>query len=60
MDKLWKELQRRHVVRVGGFYVLVAWAFSEGIEMSDWIHRDPLFRSLHDYPPFQDLLQPKG
>jgi tetratricopeptide (TPR) repeat protein len=35
-------------------------AFSEGTEMSDWIHRDPLFRSLHDYPPFQELLQPKG
>jgi len=29
MDKLWKELQRRHVVRVGGVYALVAWLLAQ-------------------------------
>ncbi len=34
-------------------------AFSEGIRMRDWIHRDPVFRSMLDHPPFQALLQPE-
>ena len=29
MDKLWKELQRRHVVRVGGVYALMAWLIAQ-------------------------------
>ncbi len=29
MDKLWQELQRRHVVRVGGVYALVAWLLAQ-------------------------------
>lgn len=29
MDKLWRELQRRHVVRVGGVYALVAWLLAQ-------------------------------
>jgi len=29
MDKLWKELQRRHVVRVGGVYALAAWLLAQ-------------------------------
>ena len=33
-------------------------AFSEGVSMGDWIHKEPVFRSLLDHPPFQDLLQP--
>jgi predicted Zn-dependent protease len=35
-------------------------AFSEGTSMDDWIHREPAFRSLLGYPPFQALLQPIG
>ncbi len=35
-------------------------AFSEGVRMGDWIHREPAFRSLIDHPPFQALLQPIG
>lgn len=35
-------------------------AFSEGTSMDDWIHREPAFRSLVDYPPFRKLLQPIG
>lgn len=35
-------------------------SISEGTGMGDWIHRDPAFRSLHDHPPFQALLQPIG
>jgi len=26
----------------------------------DYLHRDPSFEALHDYPPFQELLRPKG
>jgi tetratricopeptide (TPR) repeat protein len=33
-------------------------AFSEGTRMGDWIHREPVFRSLIDHPPFRALLQP--
>jgi tetratricopeptide (TPR) repeat protein len=29
MDKLWKELQRRHVVRVGGVYALASWLLAQ-------------------------------
>jgi len=29
MHELWKELQRRHVVRVGGVYALVAWLLAQ-------------------------------
>ena len=29
MDELWKELQRRHVVRVGGVYALAAWLLAQ-------------------------------
>ncbi len=25
-----------------------------------WLHRDIDFESLRDYPPFQELLRPKG
>ena len=35
-------------------------AFSEGIRMGDWIHRESTFRPLLDHPPFQALLQPIG
>ncbi|UCF20945.1 MAG: hypothetical protein JSU87_05985 [Gemmatimonadota bacterium] len=35
-------------------------AFSNGLYYGTWLHADPDFQSLHDYPPFQDLLRPKG
>ena len=35
-------------------------AFSEGMGMRNWIHRESAFRSLLGHPPFQDLLQPIG
>ena len=35
-------------------------AFSEGMRMGDWIHRESTFRPLLDHPPFQALLQPIG
>jgi tetratricopeptide (TPR) repeat protein len=35
-------------------------AFSEGTSMGEWIHKDPVFRSMLDHPPFQALLQPTG
>jgi hypothetical protein len=27
---------------------------------SVWVHRDIDFESLRDYPPFQELMRPKG
>jgi tetratricopeptide (TPR) repeat protein len=35
-------------------------AFSEGTSMGEWIHKEPVFRSMRDHPPFQALLQPIG
>ena len=35
-------------------------AFSEGVPYGLWLHSEPAFASLRDYPPFQELLQPKG
>jgi tetratricopeptide (TPR) repeat protein len=35
-------------------------AFSEGLGYGIWIHRDIDFESLRDYPPFQELMRPKG
>jgi tetratricopeptide (TPR) repeat protein len=40
--------------------ILLRRAVSEGISLDDWIHRQPTFRPLLDYPPFQALLQPTG
>jgi tetratricopeptide (TPR) repeat protein len=31
-----------------------------GVGYEEWPHRDMDFESLRDYPPFQELLQPKG
>jgi tetratricopeptide (TPR) repeat protein len=39
---------------------LLKGAFSNGLYFGTWLHVDPDFESLHDYPPFQELLQPKG
>jgi tetratricopeptide (TPR) repeat protein len=35
-------------------------AFNEGLPYSIWLHRYPEFESLRDYPPFQELMRPKG
>ena len=35
-------------------------AFAGGIIYNTWFHRDPAFESLRDYPPFQQLMRPKG
>jgi tetratricopeptide (TPR) repeat protein len=35
-------------------------AFAEGRPYGLWLHRDMDFESLNDYPPFQELMRPKG
>ncbi len=35
-------------------------AFTRGTNYGIWLHRDPELASLRDYPPFQELLRPKG
>jgi hypothetical protein len=35
-------------------------AFSQGLEYSVNIHRDIALEPLWDYPPFKELLRPKG
>ncbi len=34
-------------------------AINEGTYFGIWLHRDPDFESLRDYPPFQELMRPK-
>jgi tetratricopeptide (TPR) repeat protein len=35
-------------------------AFAQGYRFSISVHRDPDFEPLRDYPPYQELLRPKG
>jgi len=35
-------------------------AFNEGRTYGIWLHRDTDLESLRDYPPFQELIRPKG
>jgi len=36
-------------------------AISQGaVDRWDHLHSDPAFAALHDYPPFDELLRPKG
>ena len=35
-------------------------AFSQGRRFDLWLHRDMDLEPLHDYPPFQEFLRPKG
>lgn len=35
-------------------------AINQGTYFGIWLHRDPDFESLRDYPPFQELMRPKG
>lgn len=35
-------------------------SFLQGVRMNVSLHTDPDFESLWDYPPFQELMKPKG
>jgi len=35
-------------------------ALREGVSYGLWLHRDPEFESLREYPAFQELIRPKG
>ena len=57
MDKLWKELQRRHVVRVGGVYALVAWLLAQIADLvlgnfnaPSWVMQSLLFFLIAGFP----------
>ena len=39
---------------------LLAKAFSQGMSYSYVWHSDPALEPLWDYPPFQELIEPKG
>ncbi|MCH7476368.1 MAG: hypothetical protein IIA27_17125, partial [Gemmatimonadetes bacterium] len=39
---------------------LLRTAFGQGVAYGPWIHIDPALESLRDYPPFQELVRPKG
>jgi tetratricopeptide (TPR) repeat protein len=39
---------------------LIRQALAQGFSWDIWVHREPAFESLRDYPPFQELLRPKG
>jgi len=57
MGKLWKELQRRHVVRVGGVYALVAWLLAQIADLvldnfhaPGWVMQSFLFLLVGGFP----------
>jgi len=57
MDKLWKELQRRHVVRVGVVYALVAWLLAQVADLvlgnfnaPGWVMQSFLFLLVAGFP----------
>ena len=57
MDKLWKELQRRHVVRVGVVYALVAWLLAQVADLvlgnfnaPSWVMQSFLFLLVAGFP----------
>jgi len=35
-------------------------AFAEGEQYNIWVHREPALESLRGYPPFEELVRPKG
>ena len=35
-------------------------SFDEGLHAREFIHTDPDFESLRDFPPYQGLIRPKG
>ncbi len=57
MDKLWRELQRRHVVRVGVVYVAMAWLLAQVADLAldnfnapDWVIQSILFMLVAGFP----------
>jgi TolB-like protein len=57
MDKLWKELQRRHVVRVGGVYAFLAWLLAQiadlvlgNFDAPSWMMQAFLFLLVAGFP----------
>jgi len=57
LDKLWKELQRRHVVRVGAVYVVVAWVLAQiadlvlgNFEAPNWVMQTFLLLLVAGFP----------
>ena len=57
MDKLWKELQRRNVVRVGGVYAFVAWLLAQVADLvlgnfnaPGWMMQTFLFLLIAGFP----------
>jgi DNA-binding SARP family transcriptional activator/TolB-like protein len=42
-----------------GTVLLLRQAYGEGQDFDDWLHRDPAFESVRDYPPFVELVQPR-
>jgi tetratricopeptide (TPR) repeat protein/TolB-like protein len=44
----------------GEAVALLRRAFGEGLGYGIWLHRDVDLESLRDYPPFQELVRPKG
>ncbi len=57
MDKLWKELQRRHVVRVGVVYALAAWLLAQiadlvlgNFDAPRWMMQTFLFLLVAGFP----------
>jgi len=57
MNKLWKELQRRNVVRVGGVYALVAWLLAQIADLvlgnfnaPSWMMQTFLFLLIAGFP----------
>ncbi len=39
---------------------LLRTAFGQGMTVGAWAHMEPALESLRDYPPFQELIRPKG
>ena len=39
---------------------LLRTAFGQGMTVGEWAHMEPALESLRDYPPFQELIRPKG
>jgi tRNA A-37 threonylcarbamoyl transferase component Bud32/tetratricopeptide (TPR) repeat protein len=62
-DTLWETLERAKIAAVLGDRE-EAMTLSQALDqrMADpwWLHGDIDFESLHDYPPFQEFLRPKG
>lgn len=57
MNKLWMELQRRNVVRVGGVYALVAWLLAQIADLvlgnfnaPSWLMQTFLFLLVAGFP----------